>query len=186
MNDEQRVGGTGRRRESPRRIADAADEEAGGAHPEKDRRQRVAGDERRAPAGLVEEHQHVVKEEHGNRNDPEVEKPLPAERRAGGAGGAQAEDAEVPDREPGSQPREDAVAVASAVGRERAAEQEQVQGQRDEREEPMYQHRAARDSSAEMRPARAALASRARGSRTPARPSAGRRSRAPRGVRLRA
>ena len=180
MNDEQRVGGAGRRREPPRRVADAADEEPGGAHPEKGRRQGVAGDERRAPVRLVEEREHVMEEEHRNRNDPEVEEPLPAERRCGGRGGTQAEDAEVPDREPGGQPCEDAVAVTPAIGCERAPEQEQVQGQRNERKKSMDEHRMARDSSAENRPARAAPASRARAARRPARPSGGRRSRAPR------
>ena len=180
VDEERRVERARRGHEAPRRDVHAAQEPVGRAHGEEQGGERVAGDERRPGAPRVEEREHVVVEEHGDRDHADVEEVLPGHRGLDARRRAQAEDAEVPDGEPGGEVREEEVPGAPAVGHERAAEEQQVQAEGQERQELMDEHRAPRGRGTGSRPARAAPASRPRGSRTRGCPSAGPRRCAPR------
>jgi len=120
VDDEEGIDGAGLGGEPPGGVAHSRHEETRRAEREKGRRQRVRGDQCRPSALSIEEREHVVIEEDRDRDDAEVEKPLPGQGRAGLAGRTKAEYPEIPDGQPRREPGEHAVLAALAAWGERA------------------------------------------------------------------
>src|SRR5262249_51784578 len=88
----------------------------------------------------LEEQEDVLIEQHRDDDDAGVQESLPPERGRGGLGPAQAERAQVPDGERGRQHREAGGARTPPLGNEPAAPQQEIQRERDQRQEPVNRH----------------------------------------------
>jgi hypothetical protein len=81
-----------------------------------------------------------VIEQRGDRDHADVQQPLPPERALHARCRTQAEDAEVPDGERRGQIGEEEIALALTLRGQRAPEEQQVEAQREERQELMREH----------------------------------------------
>ena len=125
----------------PARQGHAAHEQPGRAHGEEAAADRIAADEQ-VVAPLVQEGQHVVIEQDGNGDHAVVEKALPGQRGCRIAAAAQAEHAEVPDGERARQEGEHVVTVALAGAGQRAADEQHVEQEGQERQQLVDAHGA--------------------------------------------
>src|SRR5439155_26742716 len=135
VDEERRVERAGARHVAPRRPRHARDEEWGRAHDEERGRDAISREQRPAMPAQLEEGEHVVIEERRQRNDAEVDDGLPEQSTLGVRGGPQPEHADVPDGERERHAGERVMPAMAAVPCEGTAEEEEVQREREERDE---------------------------------------------------